>query len=94
MFRTRVRGTGKVVLRVPGPVEEVQLTNGAYRTEGKVVVGRSRDLSYVVRRPTRGLLAYLLSGEGYLKSFEGTGRLLVCYTPHWMLRLHEMMRRP
>jgi uncharacterized protein (AIM24 family) len=92
-FRTRVRGTGKVVLRVPGPVEEVQLSKGVYRTEGKIVVGRSRGLNYTVRRPTRSIFGYMLAGESFMKSFEGSGRLLVCYTPYWMLRLQEMMRR-
>jgi uncharacterized protein (AIM24 family) len=92
-FSTRVRGTGKVVMRVPGPVEEVKLSDGLYRTEGKIVVGRSRGLKYTVRRPTRSIFGYMLAGEGFLKSFEGTGRLLVCYTPYWMLRLQEMIRK-
>lgn len=92
-FRTKVRGTGKVVLQVSGPVEEVQLNDAVYRTEGKIVVGRSRGLSYTVRRPTRSFFDYLLAGENFLKSFEGTGRLLVCYTPYWTLRLQEIIRR-
>jgi uncharacterized protein (AIM24 family) len=92
-FSTMVRGTGKVVMRVPGPVEEVRLSGGVYRTEGKIVVGRSRELTYTVRRPTRSVFGYLLAGESFLKSFEGTGRLLVCYTPYWMLRLQEMIRK-
>ena len=93
-FSTKVRGTGKVVVRVPGPVEEVRLSDSVYRTEGKIVVGRSSSLKYTVRRPTRSVFGYMLAGEGFLKSFEGSGRLLVCYTPYWMLRLQEMMRRP
>ena len=90
-FRTKVRGTGKVVVRTPGPVEAVAV-NGSYRTEGRIVVGRTSSLAYKVRRPTRRLIDYALAGETFLKSFEGDGKLLTCPTPYWRMRLQEMMR--
>lgn len=89
-FRSRVRGTGRVVVRTPGPVEVVTV-KGSYRTEGRIVVGRTGDLAYKVRRPTRRLIDYALSGETFLKSFEGNGKLLTCPTPYWRMRFQEML---
>lgn len=91
-FRTRVRGTGKVVVRTPGPAEEVEISDGVYRTEGRIVIGRCGDIAYKVRRPTGRWLDYFLAGEDLLRSFEGTGRLLVCATPYWRTRIQEMLR--
>jgi uncharacterized protein (AIM24 family) len=89
-FRTRVRGTGKVVIRTPGPVELVPV-EGSYRTEARIVVGRTRSLEYRVRRPTRRLIDYFLAGEAFLKSFEGRGKVLTCPTPYWRMRFQEML---
>ena len=90
-FRTKVHGTGNVVVRTPGPVEVVAV-NGSYRTEGPIVVGRTGSLAYKVRRPTRRLIDYALAGETFLKSFEGDGKLLTCPTPYWRMRFQEMLR--
>lgn len=90
-FRTRVRGTGKVVVCTPGPVEVVAV-RGSYRTEAKIVVGRTASLRYRVRRPTRRLIDYLLAGESFLKSFEGEGEILTCPTPYWRMRFQEMLK--
>lgn len=90
-FRTKVQGTGKVVVRTPGPVEVVPV-HGSYRTEGRIVVGRSGGLAYKVRRPTRRLIDYVLAGEAFLKSFEGDGYLLTCPTPYWRMRFQEMLQ--
>lgn len=91
-FRTRIRGTGQVVLQTPGPVQEVRLAGGQYRTEGKIVVARSADITYNVTRPTGRFFDFFLAGEGFLKSFDGTGRILVCPIPYWKQRLREMLR--
>ena len=90
-FRTKVRGTGQVVIRTPGPVQVVPV-KGSYRTEGRIVVGRTSSLKYRVRRPTRRLIDYFLSGEAFLKSFEGDGQLLTCPTPYGRQRFQDMLR--
>jgi uncharacterized protein (AIM24 family) len=90
-FRTKVRGTGKVVIRTPGPVQVVPV-KGSYRTEGRIVVGRTGNLKYRVRRPTRRLIDYFLSGEAFLKSFEGDGQILTCPTPYWRQRFQDMLQ--
>ena len=90
-FRTKIRGSGQVVLRTAGPVQQVELAGGDYRTEGDVVVGRSAQIAYKVRRPTGSFIDFFLAGEGFLRSFEGSGRLLVCPAPYWKQRLREMI---
>jgi len=42
-----------------------------------------------IRRPTRSLLGYYLSGERYSRVYEGTGRLLIANTPYWRLRIGQ-----
>jgi uncharacterized protein (AIM24 family) len=88
-YQTRVQGIGKVVIHVNGPVEEVELTKSRIQVEGKYVVGWTGDIHYTIRRPTRSYLSYLTAGESYLRSYEGTGRVLVCSTPYWRLRLQQ-----
>ena len=89
-FQTKVSGCGKVAIRANGPVEEVELKNSRFLAEGKYVVGRTGDIAYTVRRPTRSYLSFLLSGESYLRCFEGSGRLLVAATPYWRTRLQNL----
>jgi hypothetical protein len=40
-----------------------------------------------MRRPARSLLSYWMSGEKLARVYEGTGRLLMCTTPYWRLKL-------
>jgi uncharacterized protein (AIM24 family) len=91
-FQTKVSGFGKVVIRASGPVEEVELKNSQFLAEGKYVIGRTGDITYTVRRPTRSYFSYLLSGESYFRCFEGTGRLLVAATPYWRMRFQDLMK--
>ena len=89
-FQTRVGGFGKVVVRATGPVEEIEVNNSRILAEGKYVIGRTGDIAYTVRRPTRSYFGYLLSGESYLRCFEGSGRLLVAATPYWRMRVQDL----
>ena len=88
-FQTKVSGFGKVVVRANGPVEEIEVKNNRFLAEGKYVIGRTGDIAYTVRRPTRSYFSYLLSGESYFRCFEGSGRLLVAATPYWRTRFTE-----
>lgn len=91
-YRTKVSGTGQVVVRTEGPAEEIALQSSRYLAGGKIVIGRTGDITYTLRRPTRSFFAYLLSGEPYLRCYEGTGRLLVCGTPYWRKHFQRIMR--
>jgi uncharacterized protein (AIM24 family) len=86
-FRTKVSGKGKVVLNTRGPVEEVCLQGSKVAVEGRLVIARTVGLDYTVRRPTRSLFGYYLSGEKMVRSYSGTGRLLICTTSYMNERL-------
>ena len=90
-FQTKVGGLGKAVVRANGPVEEIEVKNSRFLAEGKCVIGRTGDISYTVRRPTRSYFSYLLSGESYFRCFEGSGRLLVAATPYWRTRFQDLV---
>lgn len=90
-YQTTVQRDGKVVINAPGPVEEVDLHDSEVVVQGPLVLGRTAGLHYRVRRVT-GLLYSLISGEPLLRSYSGTGKALVCWTPYWNKYMHEMMQ--
>lgn len=75
-FCTRVTGEGRVALTARGPTREVELATGeTFAAEGKgVVIARSAEATYRVRRPARSLIGSWLSGERALRVFTGPGR--------------------
>jgi len=84
-YKTVLTGQGKVVLSVDGPVEELQLNNDRVVIDGSFVVARTNGIKFSMKRPTRSLLSYWLSGEKLARTYQGTGRLLICPTPYWRL---------
>jgi uncharacterized protein (AIM24 family) len=87
-WQTKVTGHGTVVLASPGPVEEVPLESGKrFVANGKYVVARTLGVTYAIRRPARSLLKTYMSREGYCRTYDGPGRLLVCSVPYWRYRL-------
>ena len=88
-LQTRVRGLGKVILATRGPVEEVLLKPGqSVAAEGKYVIARTGDVSFKVRRTTRNFFGRFTSGEGVVRVYEGTGRILLNPTPYWRYRMY------
>jgi len=87
-FQTKVRGTGKVVLSAQGPVEEVTLENDKMVVDGKYVLGRSGSINYTAQRAAKSLMGSLTSGEGLVRIYEGSGKLLMAAIPYWRHRLH------
>jgi len=88
-YQTKVKGQGKVVLASQGPVEQVSLNNESFVADGKFVLARTNGISLKIRRPTRSLLGYFLSGERYARVYSGTGKLLVSTTPYWRFRMQQ-----
>jgi uncharacterized protein (AIM24 family) len=87
-LQTRVSGYGKVVVTTCGPVEEIQLERGRkVVAEGKYVICRSADVSLKIRRPTKTYLGKYTAGEGLVRVYEGTGRILLNPTPYWRYRM-------
>jgi uncharacterized protein (AIM24 family) len=86
-FQTGAKGTGKIILATRGPVEERILNNEKVVVSGDYVLGRTAGIRFTIQRPTKSYLSYLLSGERYARVYEGTGKLLLCTTPYWRLRV-------
>jgi uncharacterized protein (AIM24 family) len=92
-FQTTVSGHGHVVLNSPGPAEVIELGGETFAVEGKLVIARTGDIKYSVRRPTRGLVSYMLSGEDVVRTYSGSGKILFCCTPYWNQTLLDTMKR-
>jgi uncharacterized protein (AIM24 family) len=83
-LQTRVSGHGKVALTTRGPVKHVMLKSGqSMLVEGPSVIARTLDVGFKMRRPTKNLLGFVTSGEGWLRAYEGPGTILVTPRPYW-----------
>jgi uncharacterized protein (AIM24 family) len=89
-FVTHAEGEGKLVIRAPGPVEEIDIQDEEVVVQGRLVLGRTAGLRYRVRRPA-GFFRSFLSGEPLVRCYSGTGKALVCWTPYWNQYIHERM---
>jgi uncharacterized protein (AIM24 family) len=89
-YRTKVSGRGKVVLSCAGPVEERRLKNERVTTEADYVIARTEGIRYTVRRVTT-FFRSLFSGESMVRSYEGTGRVLIAAIPLWRAQLAKKL---
>lgn len=89
-FQTTAQGDGKIVIRAPGPVEEIDIEDGEVVVQGRLVLGRTDGLRYRVRRAA-GFIQSYLAGESRVRTYSGTGKALVCWTPYWNQYIHEQM---
>jgi uncharacterized protein (AIM24 family) len=92
-FQTRVSGIGRVVLNTIGPVEEIELRGERIAAEGKQIIARTASLSYGIRRPTRSLIGYYLSGESLVRTYTGFGKVLLTKAPYLNQRLLSALER-
>ncbi len=87
-LQTRVKGYGKVVLATRGPVEEITLGAGKkVAAEGKYVICRTGDVSLKVQRSTKNFFGRFTSGEGVVRVYEGTGKIVLNPAPYWRYRI-------
>jgi uncharacterized protein (AIM24 family) len=87
-WQTKLSGHGKMVLCSPGPIERLTLAPGQQVVaNGKYVLGRTADVIYRIQRPTRTLMGAYMAGEGYCRSFEGPGQVILCSVPYWRYRM-------
>jgi uncharacterized protein (AIM24 family) len=89
-WKTTVEGPGKIALNAPGPVEEIEVTDGELKAQGRLVLGRTSGLRFSSRRSAR-FPRNFISGQRRLRVFSGTGRVLVSWTPYWNQYLYERM---
>jgi uncharacterized protein (AIM24 family) len=88
-YKTALAGEGQAMLSVDGPIKEIHLSDDRLVVDGPQVVARTTGVRFSLRRPTANLLSFWLSGENRSSVYEGSGRLLICTTPYWRLRMQR-----
>jgi len=88
-YKTVLKGTGKAVLSVPGPVHEVELNDETLVTDGPFVVARTQGITMQIKRPAKNLISYWLSGQKRAYVYKGTGKMILCTVPYWRARMQK-----
>jgi uncharacterized protein (AIM24 family) len=89
-WKTGVTGAGRMAINTPGPVELVEIEDGEFRAQGRIILGRTAGLKFTSGRPA-SFPRHWLSGQKRLRVFSGTGKVLVCFTPFWNDYMYKMM---
>ena len=78
LYQTTVSGQGRVILESDGPLEKVELVNDKLVVDGNFAVIWSDSLDFKVEKAAKGLFASVLSGEGLVNTYSGTGTVYLC----------------
>lgn len=89
--QTAVRGTGTVIVRAPGPVQEVKLKGDRLVVDGSFAVARSSDLDFSVQTSSRSVFGSFFSGEAIVSVLQGTGTVYMAPIPNHTLMLQEVI---
>ena len=76
-FQTKVSGFGKVVIYSNGPLETIELNNGKLVVDGSFAVARQGTVQLSVSKASKGIFSSLMSGEGIVNTFTGTGKVMI-----------------
>jgi uncharacterized protein (AIM24 family) len=76
-FQTKVSGVGKVVIFSNGPLETIELNNGKLVVDGSFAVARQASVQLTVSKANKGIFGSMISGEGIVNTFTGTGKVLI-----------------
>jgi uncharacterized protein (AIM24 family) len=76
-FQTKVSGSGKVVILSNGPLETIELNNGKLVVDGSFAVARQSSVQLTVSKANKGIFGSMISGEGIVSTFTGTGKVLI-----------------
>jgi uncharacterized protein (AIM24 family) len=88
-YKTVLKGKGKAVLSVQGPVQEVELNDDTLVTDGPFVIARTQGISMQIKRPAKNIISYWLSGQKRAYVYKGTGKVLLCTVPYWRARMQK-----
>lgn len=91
-FQTKVSGKGKVVIASDGPLEEIKLSNSKLVVDGSFAVARTGKLDFKIEKATKGLFGSVISGEGLVNTFTGTGTVLLCPAQHRDMFFHNQFK--
>jgi len=76
-FQTKVNGYGKVIVLSNGPLETIELNNGKLVVDGSIAVARQSTVQLTVAKASKGIFSSMISGEGIVNTFTGTGKVLI-----------------
>ncbi|MGG6295557.1 AIM24 family protein [Leptolyngbya sp. AN02str] len=82
-FQTKIQGDGICVFELPVPAKEVrciQLKNETLQVDGNFAILRTGNIEFSVEKSTKSLFGTLASGEGFLQTFRGTGKVWLAPT--------------
>ena len=80
LFNLKMNGTGTVVLEsnvMRSQMIEVELINDVLKVDGNLAVCWSGSLEFTVERSGKTLVGSAVSGEGFVNTFRGTGKILL-----------------
>ena len=80
LFNLCLSGEGVAVLESPVPRDELiefVLDNDEVRIDGNMAVAWSKSLSFTVEKSTGSLMGSLVSGEGLVNVYRGSGKILM-----------------
>ena len=83
LFNLSLSGQGVAVLESAVPREElieIVLDNDEVRIDGNMAIAWSKSLQFTVERSSKSLVGSLVSGEGLVNIYRGTGRILMAPT--------------
>lgn len=82
-YQTKVMGTGIVVFRIPVPLSEIielTLENETLQVDGSFALLRTSGIQFSVEKASKSFVGAVTSGEGFLQTFRGTGRVWIAPT--------------
>jgi uncharacterized protein (AIM24 family) len=82
-LQTRVSDKGKVVLKSRGPVEVIDLDDERVAADDRYVPARAERIRYGIRRAALSPTTSVLSGECWLRVYEGAGQVFTSWYPYW-----------
>jgi len=82
VVQTLVKGTGTVIISVPGQVEAIDLNDDTLVADGAFIVARSKSLDFQTQQLTSSTFSTMTSGEGMVNVVKGTGTVFIAPVPN------------
>ena len=78
LYQTRIEGNGIVALKVPVPESEIFkciLINDTLKVDGNFAILRTGNIEFSVEKSSKSIVGTVLSGEGMVNVYRGTGEV-------------------
>ncbi len=85
LFNLCLSGNGVAVLESAVPKDElieIELDNDELKIDGNMAIAWSKSLTFTVEKSSKSALGSLVSGEGLVNVFRGTGKVLLAPTTY------------